>query len=93
MSQETAIRYQVFVAGNSPNSCQALHNLRLFCEEHLPDRHQIEVIDVFQEPERAMEESVLLTPLTIKVSPPPILKIIGSLSDRAPLFQTLESSN
>lgn len=92
MSQQSAVQFQIFIAGESPNSRQALRNLQAFCDENLAGRYAIDVIDVFKEPERAMEAGVLLTPLTIKIAPSPAIKILGSLSNREPLLQTLERS-
>src|ERR1039458_2935184 len=39
---------RLFVAGATPNSLRAIHNIRLICEEQLPGRHELEVIDIYQ---------------------------------------------
>lgn len=70
----------LYVAGSGPNSRQALANLALLCERHLPGRHRLEVVDVLQNPERAVQDGVVLTPTLVvrSASPPRIL--VGSLS-------------
>lgn len=50
-------RFDLYVAGEAPNSTQAVANLAAFCRAHLADRHEIEIIDVFREPKRALAES------------------------------------
>jgi circadian clock protein KaiB len=69
------------VAGDGPNSSKAIANLQTLCREHLPDRHVIEIVDLVQVPEKALEDMVLMTPLVVKLSPKPVRKIVGTLSD------------
>ena len=82
-------KFRLYVAGNSPNSAKAVANLRSLCREILDDRHEIEVVDVLREPKRALEDGVLLTPMLVKLSPAPVRKIIGSLTQREPILQAL----
>jgi circadian clock protein KaiB len=46
-------------------------------------------VDVTREPERALEDKVLLTPTLIKVAPAPARKIIGNLSDTPTVLLSL----
>jgi len=90
MSKTAPFRFRLYVAGDAANSLQAITNLRALCREHLAERHEIEIIDVFREPKRAMAEGVLLTPMLVRVCPEPPLKIIGDLSESRPFMQILE---
>jgi circadian clock protein KaiB len=89
MSKPANYKFRLYVAGNSQNSTQAKANLKAFCSEHLPDCHQIEIVDVLVEPKRALADGVLLTPTLLKVSPDPIRKIIGTLTQHLPLLAAL----
>jgi circadian clock protein KaiB len=80
---------RLYVAGTLPNSQQAVSNLRAVCEERLPGRHSIEVIDFLEEPERALEDGVLVTPTLVILAPAPQRTVIGTLSDRAALLRAL----
>jgi circadian clock protein KaiB len=80
MSSGARYKFRLYVTGDSPNSCQAISNLRALCREHLPERHEIEIVDVLTDPKRALADGVLLTPTLVKLSPTPIRKIIGNLS-------------
>jgi circadian clock protein KaiB len=73
-------RFQLFVAGEALNSVTALANLTALCQAHLPDRHEIEVVDVFRHPKRALAEGVFMTPMLLKLSPAPCRRIVGTLS-------------
>ncbi|HEX8154275.1 MAG TPA: circadian clock KaiB family protein, partial [Thermoanaerobaculia bacterium] len=88
MNSET-FTFRLYVAGDAPNSLQAIRNLTQLCETHLPDRHEIEVIDVFEEPKRALSESIFMTPTLVSVSPYPGRRIVGTLSNTEPILQIL----
>jgi len=81
--------FRLYVAGASLNSVRALANLKALCEAHLPDRHRIEVVDVFQEPKRALADRIFMTPTLIKLEPPPVLRIVGTLSQPEPVLEAL----
>jgi len=89
MSKPAHFKFRLYVAGDGPNSAQAVANLEALCREHLPERHEIEVVDVLREPRRALADLVMLTPLLVKLSPAPIRKITGTLSRREPVLQAL----
>jgi circadian clock protein KaiB len=81
---------RLYVAGRAPNSVRAIANLRLLCEEYFPDQNQVEIIDVLEEPLRAIADDILATPTLVKVSPGRERKIIGNLSEKLKVLHTLE---
>ena len=81
--------FRLFVSGNSPNSLEAIDNLIKLCETHLPDRHEIEIVDISVSPGRALAESIFMTPLLVSVSPYPGHRIVGTLSNTEPILQIL----
>ncbi len=81
--------FRLFVAGDATNSAQALANLRAMCQEHAPDRHDIEVVDVFVDPERALAGSVFMTPTLIKLAPLPVRRVVGTLADTQKMLDVL----
>jgi circadian clock protein KaiB len=56
--------------------------MRQICEENLAGQYDLEVIDVYQHPEKTRELQVIATPTLVKVLPEPLRRIIGDLSDR-----------
>jgi circadian clock protein KaiB len=90
MRKPAHFKFRLYVAGDGPNSSQAVANLGALCREHLPDRHEIEIIDVFREPQRALADGVVLTPMLVKVLPGPVRKIIGTLSQTKPALLALD---
>ncbi|WP_129676490.1 circadian clock KaiB family protein [Candidatus Chloroploca sp. Khr17] len=81
---------RLYVAGHTMRSLTAIANLQAICEEHLPDKHHIEVIDVIEDPERASTDQILALPTLIRALPPPIRKIIGDLSNTERVLVGLE---
>jgi circadian clock protein KaiB len=81
--------FRLYVAGSAPNSQQAVANLRKLCDRYLPDRHEIEIVDVLLHPKRALTEAIYMTPTLISVSPYPGCRIVGTLSNTEPILQIL----
>ena len=82
-------KFRLYVAGDTQNSAQAVANLAALCRAHLPDRHHIEVVDVFREPKRALADGIFMTPTLVKIAPSPIRRIVGTLSQTQPVLQAL----
>ena len=45
--------FQLYVTGTTIRSTQAVASIRALCEQHLPGRYELEVIDMYQQPEQA----------------------------------------
>lgn len=82
-------KFRLYVAGDALNSVQASFNLAEVCRTHLPGRHEIDIVDVFQQPQRALADGIFLTPTLVKLTPGPARKIVGSLSQTQPLLAAL----
>ncbi len=89
MSKQAQFKFRLYVAGDSPNSIQAISNLDALCAKYIAERHEIEVVDVLRDPNRALADGILLTPTLIKLSPAPIRKIIGNLSQNQTVLLAL----
>lgn len=71
----------LYVAGMGPKSVKAIENIKRICEEYMPGRYELEVIDIYQYPIFAKDGQIVAAPTLIKELPPPLRKIIGSMSD------------
>jgi len=72
---------RLYVAGQTAKSVAALANLRRYCEQHVPGRYQLEVIDLLQHPQLAEGDQILAIPTVVRKVPEPIRKVIGDLSN------------
>jgi circadian clock protein KaiB len=73
-------RFRLYIAGDTLNSAQALANLSALCLLYLPDRYEIDIVDVFRQPERALADGIFMTPMLVKLAPSPVQSIVGTLS-------------
>jgi circadian clock protein KaiB len=89
MSRRAKFKFRLYVAGDAQNSAQAVANLTALCQEYLLHRHDIEVVNVFREPKRALADGVLMTPTLVKLAPSPVRRILGTLSQRQPVLLAL----
>jgi circadian clock protein KaiB len=81
---------RLFVSGLTPRSQRAIDNLQHICERYLAGRHRIEVIDLYQSPERAHDEQIIAVPTLLKVRPFPPKRVIGDLSHVDKVLQGLD---
>jgi circadian clock protein KaiB len=71
---------RLYVSGMTPNSQRAIENVRKICAEHLQGRYQLEIIDIYQQPNFAKEGQIVATPTLVKELPVPLRKFIGDMS-------------
>jgi circadian clock protein KaiB len=83
-------KLRLFITGSTPRSARAIENMRRICEENLQGRYDLEVIDVYQDPEATKELQVVATPTLVKILPEPLRRIIGDLSDTERVFAGLD---
>jgi circadian clock protein KaiB len=72
---------RLYTAGQTPRSLAAIKNLKRVCEEHLPGRYQIEVIDLMVNPRLAKDHQIVAIPTVVRKLPDPVRKVVGDLSD------------
>jgi circadian clock protein KaiB len=100
---KTHYRLRLFVTGTTPRSARAIQNIRAICEANLQGRYELEVVDIYQHPELAKPEQIVVTPTLVRELPLPLRKMIGDLSNkeqvligldiiRHPLSATLQNS-
>ena len=72
---------RLYVAGLMPKSTLAIANMKKICEEHLHGQYELEVIDLYQQPQLAQGDQIVAVPALIKKLPSPLRRIIGDMSD------------
>jgi circadian clock protein KaiB len=73
---------RLYVTGMTPKSIVAIENIRKICEENLKGRYELEVVDIYQQPDYAKKEQIIAAPTLIKKLPLPLRKFIGDMSDK-----------
>jgi len=73
---------RLYVSGSTLKSARAVKSIKRVCEQHLKNRYELEVIDVYQQPNRARRERIVVVPTLIRRRPPPPRRLIRGLSDQ-----------
>ena len=81
---------RLYVTGSSPRSLKAVYNLKRFCEEHLADDYDLEIIDIYKNPDAAREAQIIAAPTLIKRLPAPLRRFVGDLSNTQKLMSGLD---
>jgi len=80
---------QLYVSGMSPKSMVAIENIKRLCDEYLSDAFELEIIDIYKNPELATEQHIVFSPSLIKQLPLPRKTLIGTLSDTEKVIKAL----
>jgi circadian clock protein KaiB len=81
---------RLYVTGATARSTRAIASLRQVCEDHLSDRYELEVIDLYQRPELAAGAQVIAAPTLIKRLPLPLRRLVGDLSNQERVMAGLD---
>jgi circadian clock protein KaiB len=80
---------RLYVCGMSARSRRAVEAVRALCDTHLRGRHDLTIVDLYQEPAAARREQVVATPTLVKSAPVPLRRLIGDLTDEARVLAAL----
>ncbi len=83
LRQNQARKYvlRLFVTGITPRSLEAIEKVRHMCEEYLKGRYELEVIDLYKEPQSARKNQVVEAPTLVKLLPSPVRRFIGNITE------------
>jgi len=81
---------KLYVAGSTPRSIRPIENIKRISEEYLQGRYKLEVIDIYQQPELAAKEQLVVAPTLIKKLPVPLRTFVGDLSQTDKILVGLE---
>jgi circadian clock protein KaiB len=80
-SRQAKYVLRLYVSGSTLKSALAVDNIKRICEQHLKNRYDLQVIDIYQQPNLARDEQIVAVPTLVKRLPPPLRRLIGDLSD------------
>ena len=79
---------QLFVSGMSPKSMEAIENIKALCET-LKGLVELEIIDLYKNPEAASERQIIFSPSLVKFLPLPKKILIGTFADKEKVIKAL----
>ena len=83
------LQLTLFVSGASPTSTQAVRRLRDLCDRHFPSGYDLEIVDIYQQPEVVISRGVLAVPTLFKELPLPVRVLIGDFTDEPRVLAAL----
>ena len=91
-SHSRPIKYvlRLYVSVSTGKSRQAVENIKRVCEEHLKNRYDLEVIDIYQQPQLARGEQIVAVPTLIKRLPLPLRRLVGDMSNQEKVLWGLD---
>ena len=72
---------RLYVTGMTQRSTEAFATIKALCEERLHGRYELEVIDIYQHPQLAIDEQIIAVPTLVKKLPAPLRRLVGDLSN------------
>ncbi len=76
-----AYEFHLYVTGTTPNSLNAINNIREICEQFISGQYELKIIDLYNDPQAARKDQIIAIPTLIRKKPLPEKRIIGDLSD------------
>jgi circadian clock protein KaiB len=83
------IQMTLFIAGEGANSRAAMTNINDLCENEMPGKYFIEVVDVLENLSEAARHSIVVTPTLLVHMEHKDLRVIGNLKKREKLRAVL----
>jgi len=81
---------RLYVTGSTPHSLRAISNLKRLCEEYLPGAYDLQVVDIYKNPDAARDAQIIAAPTLIKRLPAPLRRFVGDLSNTEKLLIGLD---
>jgi len=79
----------LYIAGTAPRSMRAVRIIKELCEEYLPDCHNLQVVDIYQQPGLAEEAEVLAVPVLVRKRPHPEMRFVGDMTNARAILHAL----
>ena len=83
---------KLYIADKTIISRRAIANLRKIIKEFFEGQYGMEIIDILEDPESAVNDHIVAIPAMVKSLPPPPCMFIGDLSDRDKVLLGLDLS-
>ena len=81
---------RLYITGMTQRSRTALKNLQKVCDEYLGNNYELEVIDIYQQPNLVKGDQIIAVPTLVKKLPVPMRRIIGDLSNEERIILGLD---
>lgn len=77
---------RLYVAGATPASTRAIEKVTALCEQWLKGRYELNVVDIYQQPDAMQGLEIIAVPTLVKLMPSPLRRLIGDMSKEEKLL-------
>jgi circadian clock protein KaiB len=84
--------FRLYIAGSSPRSLRAVKKIKEICEKEIHGLYTLEIIDLYQDPARAIADQIVAAPTLVRRLPEPV-RLVGDLSDDKKVLELFKSRN
>lgn len=84
--------FRLYIAGGSHRSLQAVKRIKEICEKEIPGHYTLEVIDLYQDPARAIADQIVAAPTLVRRLPEPV-RLVGDFSDDSKVLALFKHRN
>ena len=84
--------FRLYIAGSSERSLRAVKKIKEICEKELEGMYTLEIIDLYQQPARAIADQIVAAPTLVRRLPEPV-RLVGDLSDDAKVMSLFQSTS
>ena len=81
-SRQAKYLLRLYVSGSTLKSSRAIENIKRVCEQHLKNRYDLEVIDIYQQAKLTRDQQIVAVPMLIKRLPLPLRSLVGDMSNQ-----------
>jgi circadian clock protein KaiB len=81
--------FRLYVTGASPNSSRAITNIKKVLDSCLKGKYELDIIDVYQQPQITKDVNIVALPLLVRLMPLPERRLIGDMSDGDRVIRSL----
>ncbi len=83
-------KLRLYVIDETPASVAAFANLTRICDEYLPGRYEIEIVDLSATPALARDDQIVSIPTLVRKRPPSTKMILGDLRNTERVLACLD---
>lgn len=76
------LKLKLYLSGMPPTAHTQVQKLREILDSEYTQGYDLAVYDIFEHADEAYKDTVYATPTLLRQLPPPVVRIIGDLSDR-----------
>lgn len=84
--------FRLYIAGSSPRSLRAVKKIKEICEKELRGFYTLEIVDLYQQPARAIADQIVAAPTLVRRLPEPI-RLVGDFSDEQKVLALFQYQN